>query len=342
MPWLPFKKIKVMHYSNFPEDLRPSPYGIRFTHVMGTAVEAGLPLVLLFSHNDTLTAIAAVGMIGFHLFIISTFPLAVPLEWNVMFAFAAGFLFLGYPNNEGFGLGDIDPALLVLVLFTSLIFPIIGNNRPDWISFLPSMRQYAGNWASAMWAFAPGAEKKLDDHVVKPALMQRQQLVPLYGEEMSEIILQQLLGWRSLHSQGRGLNSVMINTLGDDINHYDLREAEFCCNALTGFNFGDGHFHNEYFLNGLQERCNFEPGEFVVVWVESEAVFRDYQDYFVWDAGVGVIERGRWTVSECVKHQPWLENGPVKTDVRWRLDGYQRVSHSHRKKQAAPASSVPA
>ena len=33
-----------------------------------------------------------------------------------------------------------------------------------------------------------------------------------YGEEMSEIILQQLLGWRSLHSQGRGMNSVMINT----------------------------------------------------------------------------------------------------------------------------------
>ena len=42
-------------------------------------------------------------------------------------------------------------------------FPVLGNHRPDLVSFLPSMRQYAtGNWASAVWAFAPGAEEKLD------------------------------------------------------------------------------------------------------------------------------------------------------------------------------------
>jgi hypothetical protein len=303
---------------------------------MGTLVEAGLPIVLIFSHNDTVTAAAAIGMVGFHLFIISTFPLAVPLEWNVLFAFLAGFYFLGFPNNDGFGLEDMSGGLLVLTFAYAFLFPVLGNNRPDLVSFLPSMRQYAGNWASAMWAFAPGAEQKLDDHIVKPALMQRQQLVPLYGEEMSEIILQQLLAWRSLHSQGRGMNSVMINNLGDDINHYTLREAEFCCNALTGFNFGDGHFHNEYMLNGMQERCNFAPGEFIVVWVESEAVFRGYQDYWVWDAGVGIVERGRWQVADCVTEQPWLPDGPVKTDVSWRLEGYKRVSHG------APASSVPA
>jgi len=337
MPWLGSKKIKLMHYSDYPNDLRPSPYGIRFTHVMGTAVEAGMPIVLLLSHNDTLTAIAAVGMIGFHLFIISTFPLAVPLEWNVLFAYLAGFLFLGYPANDGFGLGDMDTGLLILTFAAALFFPVLGNNRPDLVSFLPSMRQYAGNWASAMWAFAPGAEKKLDEHVVKPALMQRQQLAPIYGENEAELMLQQLLGWRSLHSQGRGMNSVMINTLGNDINHYTLREAEFCCNAITGFNFGDGHFHNEYMLNGLQDRCKFEPGEFIVVWVESEAVFRGYQDYWVWDAAVGIIERGRWSVAECVKQQPWLENGPVKTDVSWRLEGYQRVSHGAPAAQSVPA-----
>ena len=39
----------------------------------------------------------------FHLFIISTFPLAVPLEWNVLFAYAAVFLFLGFPNWDGYG-----------------------------------------------------------------------------------------------------------------------------------------------------------------------------------------------------------------------------------------------
>ena len=37
-------------------------------------------------------------MVAFHLFIISTFPLAVPLEWNVLFAYAVVFLFLGLPE----------------------------------------------------------------------------------------------------------------------------------------------------------------------------------------------------------------------------------------------------
>lgn len=44
------------------------------------------------------------------------------------------------------------PAITVVGL---LFFPVLGNLRPDLVSFLPSMRHYAGNWASAMWAFAP-------------------------------------------------------------------------------------------------------------------------------------------------------------------------------------------
>src|SRR5206468_1324834 len=84
----------------------------------------------------------------------------------------------------------------------------LGELRPDLVSFLPSLRQYAGNWASAMWMFAPGAEAKLNEHIIKPALMQKDQLSAIYGEEAAEVVMQQLLGWRSLHSQGRGLNSV--------------------------------------------------------------------------------------------------------------------------------------
>lgn len=43
-----------------------------------------------------------------------------------------------------------------------LFYPVLGNLRPDKVSFLPSMRQYSGNWASALWAFTPGAEAKLN------------------------------------------------------------------------------------------------------------------------------------------------------------------------------------
>ena len=163
VPWLPSKKVKRMHYANFPEDLRPSKLTYRIAHGPGMFGELVPPLVLLFSHNHWVTLAAAVFMIGYHLFIISTFPLAVPLEWNVLFMYLTAFLFLGYPAQHGYGLGDMGTPLLVVTVVGLLFFPVLGNLRPDLVSFLPSMRQYAGNWASAMWAFAPGCEQKLNE-----------------------------------------------------------------------------------------------------------------------------------------------------------------------------------
>ena len=339
-PWLPSKAIKRLHYRNFPDDIRPSENAVRLAHGPGTLVEFLVPLVLLFSHNPTVTAIAVVIMIGFHIFIVSTFPLAVPLEWNVLFMYITAFLFLGYPAQDGYAVGDMDPALLALTLFGLLFFPVLGNLRPDLVSFLPSMRQYAGNWASAMWALAPGAEAKLNEHIVKAAQMQKDQLAELYGPEQAEIVLAQPLAWRAMHSQGRGLNSVMINQLGADIDTYTLREAEFCCNAIVGFNFGDGHLHDRRLIEAIQKRCRFEPGEFIVVWVESEAVGNGRQDYWVMDAAVGIVERGSWAVPDAVAEQPWLPNGPICTEVSWRMSGYERVSHGAPEHVPAAASAT--
>ena len=94
---------------------------------------------------------------AFHLFIISTFPLAVPLEWNVLFAYAAVFLFLGLPD-----VARLRRRRHVVAVADGgdrrglVFFPILGNLRPDLVSFLPSMRQYAGNWASARVGVRPG------------------------------------------------------------------------------------------------------------------------------------------------------------------------------------------
>jgi hypothetical protein len=331
-PWLTSKRIKRLHYRDFPGDMRPSERAVGLAHMGGTFVELVVPLILLFSHNHTVTVAAVVVMLGFHAFIISTFPLAVPLEWNVLFMYIAAFLFLGYPNESGFGLGDMDPVLLVVTVAGLLFFPVLGNLRPDLVSFLPSMRQYAGNWASAMWAFSPGSEAKLDERVVKGAPMQKQQLTDIYGAEAAEVILYQTLGWRSMHSQARGLNSVMMNQLGEDIDTYTLREAEFACNAVIGFNFGDGHLHDHKMIAAIQKRCRFAPGEFIVVWVESEPVGNGRQQYLVIDAAVGIVERGSWAVADAVAEQPWLPNGPIATDVTYRMPWYERVSYA-----AAPA-----
>jgi hypothetical protein len=261
--------------------------------------------------------VAAAVMVLFHLFIISTYPLAVPLEWNVVFAYATVFLFLGFPNQDGYGVWDISsPWLLVAILAGLLFFPVLGNLRPGLVSFLPSMRQYAGNWASAVWAFAPGAEAKLNK-VTRSSTNQVDQLIAFgYEPRWAEVSMQQVIAWRTMHSQGRGLFSLLLKHL-PDIDTRTVREAEFLCNSLIGFNFGDGHLHNEDLINAVQRQAGFEPGELVIVWVESQPVHRDDQEYKVIDAALGVIERGTWKVADAVNEQPWLPNGPIPLDVKW-------------------------
>jgi hypothetical protein len=174
----------------------------------------------------------------------------------------------------------------------------------------------AGNWASALWAFSPGAEAKLNA-VLRPTTNQVDQLQAMgYPAVVAEITMQQTIAWRAMHSQGRGLFSVLINQI-PDLDRWTVREAEFACNSLIGFNFGDGHLHNADLIAAVQSRCGFEPGEFIVCWVESQAIHSKVQHYQVIDAALGVIERGTWKVSDAVREQPWLPNGPIATQVHW-------------------------
>ena len=315
------KWIKRAHYRDFPRDMRPSRVADVMAHVNGTFVEIVAPLILFFSTNKWLTIVAAVFMVAFHLFIISTFPLAVPLEWNVVFAYATIFLFLGFPNWNGYAPWDMSPPWLALIIAAALLFyPVLGNLRPDKVSFLPSMRQYAGNWASAIWAFAPGAESKLNK-VTRSAKNQIDQFVEFgYEPKWAEITLQKTTAWRSMHSQARGLFSLLLTHL-PDIDSRTVREGEFVCNSLIGFNFGDGHLHNEDLIAAVQKEAAFEPGELVVAWVESEAFGSGVQHYKLIDAALGVIERGTWKVADAVNEQPWLPNGPIPTEVAWSLAG---------------------
>lgn len=320
-PWLPFRSMKRAHYRDFPHDMRPSRLASGVGHVLGTIVEIVTPLVLVFSTNKWLTLAGVVLMVCFHLFIFSTFPLAVPLEWNILFAYASIFLFWGHPTWDGFALTDTTmPWVLALIAAALCFFPVLGNLRPDLVSFLPSMRQYAGNWASATWAFAPGAEDKLDRCVVRSSKNTRTQLLASYPPEVADVVMHQMMAWRSLHSQGRALFSLMMRHLGDDIDTYTLREAEFSCNSLVAFNFGDGHLHDEKMIAALQRRCDFAPGEFTIAWIESQPIHKGTQRYKVIDAALGVIETGTYRVADAVAEQPWLPNGPIPVQVDWTLD----------------------
>ncbi|MGO9033986.1 DUF3556 domain-containing protein [Mycobacterium sp.] len=319
-----FKWLRRAHYRNFPRDLRPSRLADFMAHVNGTTVEIVAPLVLFFSTNKWLTLAAALFMVGFHLFIISTFPLAVPLEWNVVFGYTTIFLFLGFPNWNGYAPWNMTPPWLALIVAAALLFyPVLGNLRPDKVSFLPSMRQYAGNWASALWTFAPGAEQKLNK-VTRSASNQIDQFIAAgYEPKWAEITLQKTTAWRSMHSQARGLYSLLLTHL-PDIDVRTVREGEFVCNSLIGFNFGDGHLHNADMIQAVQREAAFEPGECVIAWVESEAFGSGVQHYQLIDAALGVVERGTWKVSDAVAEQPWLPNGPIPLQVTWSLGDSKR------------------
>jgi hypothetical protein len=316
-PAMASKRLKRAYYRNFPHDLRPSHLASFMAHGPGTVVEIVAPLVLLVSPWPWLTVPAVAIMVAFHLFIISTVPFAVPLEWNLLFGYAAIFLFLGFPNWNGYGLADMSPPWLTVVILAGLlVFPVLGNLRPDLVSFLPSMRQYSGNWASAVWAFAPGSEEKLN-RVTRSAGNQVDQLIAFgYEPQWAEISMQQTIAWRTMHSHGRGLFSVLLKKL-PDIDTRTVREAELVCNSLIGFNFGDGHLHNEDLIRAVQDQAQFAPGELVVVWVESQPIHRTIQRYKVIDAALGVIERGIWKVRDTVTEQPWLPNGPIPLTVTW-------------------------
>jgi len=324
-PGVPFRWLKRAHYRDFPRDIRPSRLAHLMAHGGGTLVEIITPLVLLLSPWRPLTLVAVGVMVLFHLFIISTFPLAVPLEWNVLFGYAAVFLFAGFPAGSGYAVTDMSaPWLIAVVVAGLLFFPVLGNLRPDLVSFLPSLRQYAGNWASAVWAFAPGAEEKLNA-VKRPAANQVDQLVAFgYERKWADVTMQQVIAWRTMHSQGRGLFSLLLRHL-PDIDARTVREGEFVCNSLVGFNFGDGHLHDADMIAAVQAQAGFEPGELVVAWVESQPVHRGYQEYQLIDAALGVIERGRWQVTDAVAEQPWLPNGPIPMQVTWSREATPQV-----------------
>jgi hypothetical protein len=312
-PWNRWRAAKRRLYRDHPEDMRPSSIGALTAH-LGTVMEFTLPLILLVSQGGVIGTIAVAGMIVFHLHILSTFPLAVPLEWNIFMIFGLLFLF-GHYGDTSFSTVD-DPLLLAILAVTCVGLPVLGNFRPDLVSFLPSMRYYAGNWATSQWLFRKdgAAEEKLDAELVKPAPIVTEQLAKFYDPELIEVLIYKGLAFRSMHSHGRALNGLVQRAV-NDVEDYTVREGELVAGVVLGYNFGDGHFHDQRLLAAIQERCRFEAGEVRVVVLESQAAHVQRQRYRIFDAATGLVEEGWVNVADMVERQPWLDERPFPVEV---------------------------
>jgi hypothetical protein len=304
-PWNRSRRAKARMYESWPDDLRPSKRAAALAH-LGTAMEFGLPLVLLLSSGGTIGTIAVIGMIFFHVHITSTFALGVPLEWNLFMIFGLLFLFGEYGDVP---LSNLDsPLLIVALILIGAVIPIVGNLRPDKISFLPSMRYYAGNWATSLWIFRKdtGAEETLDREICTVAPIVVEQLKKLYGRELSEFLMEKGLAFRALHSHGRALLGLIARAV-DDVDDYHVREGELISGIVNGWNFGDGHFHHEQLLEAVQEQCRFGEGQLRVVVLESQPAHVQRQRYRIYDAASGLLEEGWVDVAEMRRRGPWLE-----------------------------------
>jgi transmembrane protein DUF3556 len=313
-PWNRSKKAKSRLYVKHPEDLRPGRNAALAAH-LGTLMEFSLPIILFLTSGGLVGTLAAIGMIIFHVHITSTFPLAVPLEWNLFMIFGIGFLFL---ENGDVPLSTLDDPLLIAYLIASCVLvPVIGNFWPEKVSFLPSMRYYAGNWATSQWLFRKdtGAEEKLDKQVKKVAPVVVEQLTQLYDRDTADVLLYKGLAFRAMHSHGRALNGLIYRAV-DDVEDYHVREGELVSNVVNGWNFGDGHFHDDQLLQAVQEQCNFAEGEVRIVTLESQPAHVQRQHYRIYDAATGLIEEGWVNVADMVARLPWLdETGTFPVEV---------------------------
>jgi hypothetical protein len=204
---------------------------------------------------------------------------------------------------------DLQSPLLLAILVLSLaVVPILGNLFPQQVSFLPAMRYYAGNWATSVWCFRAGAEDKIEANVVKSSALTVNQLAKLYDAATAEVTIDMGAAFRAMHTHGRALNGLLPRAIDDEAD-YRMREGEIVAGPLVGWNFGEGHLHNEQLLEALQRRCHFDEGDVRVVILEGQPMQTQRQWYRIADAKTGVIEEGYVNVEDMLSRQPWPEPG---------------------------------
>lgn len=306
----PFTRIpafRKLMYRSYPDDLRPSRLATYMGHA-GTALEIGVPSVLLFAPQGPYLVLGIVLMLMLHGYITSNVPMGVPIEWNFMVVYGGFALFWSHPDVHVWDLGSVPLGVVLAMLLIGL--PLLGNLAPRSISFLLAMRYYAGNWAYSVWLFRGESYRKLDK-LTKVSPWIYDQLDRFYDRSTSVGLVGKVMAFRLMHLHGRALPKLIPKAV-PDLAEYEYLDGELVAGMALGWNFGDGHLHHEVLLDALQQQCEFEPGEVRCIFVESQPLGRASLEYRICDAASGELERGEVSVDELRAMQPW---GPSKASV---------------------------
>ena len=295
-----FAWLRRRMYRNYPDDLRPSQLAVVMAHA-GTALELGVPLWLLIAPAGWPLAVGMVMVLMLHGFITSNVPMGVPIEWNVMVVYGAFALFWAHPEVSPFDFDSVPLAIFLAVMLVAL--PLLGNLFPRFISFLVAMRYYAGNWACGVWLFRGESHRKLD-RLVKSAPWVYDQLGRFYDRPTMLGLVGKVMAFRLMHLHGRALPELIPRAVAR-FEDYEYMDGEVIAGLALGWNFGDGHLHDEQLLAAIQAQCGFEVGELRCVFVESQPLLRPTLAYRIVDAATGLIERGELDVHALRERQPW-------------------------------------
>jgi hypothetical protein len=294
--------LKKKLFVEYPDDLRPSKLAGHMAH-FGTLTEYMIPVLLLSSESALLTGVVLFVMFGFHGFIALNSPSGMPIEWNILMVYGGIFLFGFNPEVSVLAVGQM-PALVAFLAFCLVCIPLYGNFVPSRVSFLLSMRYYAGNWAYNIWLFRRGSVEKLSK-LKKAAGPMREQLESLLDDPVAvDTAVMMMPSNRFLHLEGRPLFDALPQAV-DDIDDYEWMDGEIVAGLVLGWNFGDGHLNNQRLLDAVQAQCGFEPGELRVVMVESQPLFGPTMAWKSVDAATGVLAEGETEIAPTRALQPW-------------------------------------
>jgi hypothetical protein len=311
-PFFP-KALKHRLFKSFPDDLRPSGFAEKMAW-FGHASEFAIPFILLAAALTGSQGLLLAGCIlftGFHGFIGLNNPNGMPVEWNILMIYGGWFLFWFHPDTSILDMAA-KPLLLVPMLFSLVAIPTVGNFVPARVSFLLSMRYYAGNWAYNIWLFRKGGAIDKLRKLKKVSGTVYEQLADLVEDPVEfECTKSVMMVSRFMHFQGRPLLEALPVAV-DNIEDYEWHEGELVGGMVLGWNFGDGHLNGEKLLASIQPICNFEEGEVRVVSVESQPLFGPTMHWRVYDPVRGRIAEGKTRMADYVNHQPWPEGQVAK------------------------------
>jgi hypothetical protein len=249
-------------------------------------------------------------MLMLHAYITSNVPMGVPIEWNVVVTYGGFALFWAHPGvsillvGAGSPLAAGAPLLAAFLVVMLVAVPLAGNLFPRAVSFLLAMRYYAGNWAYSVWLFRGTSYEKLA-HLKKSSPWIYDQLDRFYDRATGVGLVGKVMGFRLMHLHGRALAKLVPRAV-DRLEDYEWLDGELVAGMALGWNFGEGHLHQEQLLASLQAQCGFEAGEVRCVFVESQPLGRATLAYRIADAKSGLLEKGELSVKELASRQPWV------------------------------------